>query len=189
MMEEQEVSCYCRKKTHAEVPTYRSFSDSYSAQLRALFWIAVSNFVFPVFFDIALYILIFRAAAHYSAYLIVLITNIYVEIIGVLFATVWAATKHSKSPGPTIANAETLQFARNMAFESGTLDSGVGVNNVCTDDSIGFDKGERSSVSLASQFSIRKTSTVWLPVLLEARCARRFHTTESEWRHNTLPKS
>jgi len=132
MMEEQGVSCYCSKKTPRF--TYRTRSDSYPAQLRALFWIAVSNFVFPVFFDIAKYILMFRDTADYNVYLIVVITDIYVEIIGVLFATVWAATKHSESPGPTI-ELKTLQFARNMASESGTMNSGNVVNVVRTDDS------------------------------------------------------
>ncbi|TFK37248.1 hypothetical protein BDQ12DRAFT_632665, partial [Crucibulum laeve] len=64
---------------------------SYPATLRALFWISVSNFVFPCMFAIAQYILIFRDP-NPNHYLIVLISNIYVAIIGVLFATVWAAT-------------------------------------------------------------------------------------------------
>ena len=122
--------------------TYRTLSDSYPAQLRALFWIAVSNFVFPIFFDIAQYILIFRDTADYNVYMIVLITNIYVEIIGVLFATVWAATKHSESPDPR-TESKTLQFGRNMASESRTMNSGNDVNIVRTDDSSGLDKGEK----------------------------------------------
>jgi hypothetical protein len=142
MMEEQEVSCYCSKKKTPRF-TYRTLSDSYPAQLRALFWIAASNFVFPVFFDIAKYILMFRDTADYNVYLIVVITDIYVEIIGVLFATVWAATKHSESPDPTI-ESKTLQFARNMASESETMNSGNGVLNIVrTDDSSSLDKGEK----------------------------------------------
>jgi len=96
---------------------------SYPAQLRALFWIAVTNFVFPVFFNIAQYILIFRDSDN-NDYWIVLVTNIYVQIIGVLFATVWRATKPSESPSSTIGKAENIQFARNMDSESGTMDSG-----------------------------------------------------------------
>ena len=141
MMEEREVSCYCSKKRHQD--SYRTLSDSYPAQLRALFWIAVSNFVFPVFFDIAKYILMFRDTGDYNVYLIVVISDIYVEIIGVLFATVWAATKHSESPDPT-TELKTLQFARNMASESGAMDSGNGVSIMRTDDSGSLDKGEKN---------------------------------------------
>jgi len=103
---------------------------SYPAQLRALFWIAVSNFVFPVFFNIAQYILIFKDS-DFNDYWIVLVTNIYVQIIGVLFATVWQATKPSESRSPTIGKAEKIQFAtRNMDSESGTMDSGsVGLHS------------------------------------------------------------
>ena len=83
----------------------------------------------------------FKVTADYNVYLIVVITDIYVEIIGVLFATVWAATKHSESPDPT-TDLKTLQFARNVASESGTMNSGNGVNIVRTDDSGNLDKGE-----------------------------------------------
>lgn len=66
---------------------------SYSGRLRAIFWIAVSNFVLPVIFNIAQLVLIFRDNSFvHGTY--VLLVNIYVEIISVLLATLWCSSSH-----------------------------------------------------------------------------------------------
>ncbi|KAF8624144.1 hypothetical protein AX17_007207 [Amanita inopinata Kibby_2008] len=62
---------------------------SYTSKLQALFWICVFNFVIPVILSIAQLIVIFLNSDVFKVYPIFLV-NIYVEIIGVLLATVWA---------------------------------------------------------------------------------------------------
>jgi hypothetical protein len=89
--------------------------------LRALFWIALSNFVFPAFFAIAQYVLIFRDS-NPTHFLIVMISNIYVEIIGVLFATIWAST-YNNEPAVSPVQTHALQFGRNTQAQTTTLDS------------------------------------------------------------------
>ena len=64
---------------------------SYTARLRALFWIAASNFVIPVIFNIAQLVLIFHDESFvHGTY--VLLVNIYVEIVSVLLATLWCSS-------------------------------------------------------------------------------------------------
>lgn len=58
-----------------------------------MFWIAVSNFIFPVIVSITLLVLYFREG-DYLKCLMFLISNAYIEIIGVLMATVWSASTH-----------------------------------------------------------------------------------------------
>ena len=57
--------------------------------LEALFWIAVSNFVIPVVLSIAQLVVLWVSQ---NIFIVapIMIVNIYVEIIGVLLATVWA---------------------------------------------------------------------------------------------------
>ncbi|KAF8638225.1 hypothetical protein AX17_002374 [Amanita inopinata Kibby_2008] len=63
---------------------------SWSALLEALFWIAVSNFVIPVVLSVAQLVVVWVDQNIFDVVPICLV-NIYVEIIGVLLATVWAA--------------------------------------------------------------------------------------------------
>ncbi|TFK33497.1 hypothetical protein BDQ12DRAFT_589428, partial [Crucibulum laeve] len=69
--------------------SYRS-KGTYISKIEGLFWIAVSNFVFPVILCLVQLVFIFRDPTFIIASCIFL-TNDYVEIIGVLLATVWTA--------------------------------------------------------------------------------------------------
>ena len=70
-------------------PAHQSIG-SYGARLRTLFWIALSNFVFPVIFDVAQLILVFRDRNYFEGSSVVIV-NSYVSILGVLFSTIWAS--------------------------------------------------------------------------------------------------
>ena len=89
---------------------------SYSARLRTLFWIAVSNFVFPVIFDISQIVLIFQDNDFIKAAAVVNV-NTYISILGVLFSTIWATGSHrvgestiSESRPPT--NSYSVRMTR-----------------------------------------------------------------------------
>ncbi|KAI1787117.1 hypothetical protein LXA43DRAFT_1098606 [Ganoderma leucocontextum] len=73
---------------------------SYAARLRMLFWIALSNFVFPVIFDIAQLILIFRDPDYMGGSYVVTV-NSYISILGVLFSTIWASGSNRMGEGPS----------------------------------------------------------------------------------------
>ncbi|EJF58932.1 hypothetical protein DICSQDRAFT_128637 [Dichomitus squalens LYAD-421 SS1] len=66
-----------------------SATVSYAARLQTLFWIALSNFVFPVIFDIAQLVMILRDSNYIDGSRVVSV-NTYVSILGVLFSTIWA---------------------------------------------------------------------------------------------------
>ena len=61
-----------------------------------MFWIAASNFVFPICFNIAQVVVIFTT--HETAVPSYLMwTNIYVSILGLVFATVWSNSTRAGS--------------------------------------------------------------------------------------------
>ncbi|KII90343.1 hypothetical protein PLICRDRAFT_528752 [Plicaturopsis crispa FD-325 SS-3] len=67
-------------------------SPSMARRIRGLFFVALSNFVFPVVFSIAQLILLCaspNAAENYVRTGTVYLANVYVNIISVVFATVW----------------------------------------------------------------------------------------------------
>ncbi|KAI1787118.1 hypothetical protein LXA43DRAFT_738876 [Ganoderma leucocontextum] len=73
---------------------------SYYDRLKTLFWISVSNFVFPVILDLALLVLAFRNPRFLDGAYILMVSN-YVDIVGVLLATIWStSTKYPHVPQP-----------------------------------------------------------------------------------------
>ena len=65
--------------------------DSDIDRLKTLFWISASNFVFPVVFDLALLITAFRNASFLEGAYVLMVSN-YVDIVGVLLATIWSTS-------------------------------------------------------------------------------------------------
>ncbi|KAI0351194.1 hypothetical protein OH77DRAFT_1358019, partial [Trametes cingulata] len=78
---------YGRDRVIQSVST--SSTESYSSRIRTLFWIASSNFVFPVLLNLAQLILLFRDRDFVHGTLVFMVDT-YVEVIGVLLATVWS---------------------------------------------------------------------------------------------------
>ena len=74
------------------------FTDAYIHRLRTLFWISVTNFVFPTLLNIVQLILVYRDA-HFLDGIYVFLVNNYVGIIGALLATVWSSSSHWSSGG------------------------------------------------------------------------------------------
>ncbi|THU75730.1 hypothetical protein K435DRAFT_787507, partial [Dendrothele bispora CBS 962.96] len=68
----------------------------FADRIRVLFWIALSNYVFPTVIALAL-LINFVIQRNYSETLLVMLCNIYVEIFGVMFATVWAQSDQKSS--------------------------------------------------------------------------------------------
>lgn len=59
-----------------------------SERLRQIFYISAANFIFPLFFNIALIVCITTNRSPYTGTML-LMTNDYVTVIGVLCATIW----------------------------------------------------------------------------------------------------
>jgi hypothetical protein len=68
------------------------FTDSFTDRIRSLFFIALANFIFPVFFNIVLIIIYYSSDA--SNVIFIVPSNTYVTIFGVVFATIWNHTSH-----------------------------------------------------------------------------------------------
>lgn len=78
--------------------------------------------MFPCLFDVVLFVLFYRDS-NSAHYLIVLISSGYVQIIGVLFATIWRATKDQHSAEDTAVQFSrdlTMQFAANRDVSGGS---------------------------------------------------------------------
>ncbi|GJE97668.1 hypothetical protein PsYK624_138890 [Phanerochaete sordida] len=78
-------------------------SGSLTSKLRALFWIAVGNFVLPVMMNVATIIDVFVDTHYILRISNLLLTNYYVSIIGVVFATVWTSGMATKQHEPHTA--------------------------------------------------------------------------------------
>ncbi|TFY77890.1 hypothetical protein EWM64_g6125 [Hericium alpestre] len=64
-------------------------TSSFGQRLKTLFWISVTNFVFPVMLSIA-QLVIYMASSNYLLALYVEMANFHLTIIGVAFATLWS---------------------------------------------------------------------------------------------------
>ncbi|KAK2467343.1 hypothetical protein APHAL10511_000578 [Amanita phalloides] len=69
---------------------FKSKACGWSSRLEGLFWITVSNFIIPVVMSVVQLVVAWTSQDIFDASPICIV-NIYVEIIGVLLATVWAA--------------------------------------------------------------------------------------------------
>ena len=69
--------------------------------MKTLFWISVSNFVFPVILKVVQVVLIL-GDAEFALGTLVLMANNYITIIGVLLATLWCSEAYweRRAPGP-----------------------------------------------------------------------------------------
>ncbi|KAF7351319.1 hypothetical protein MSAN_01563400 [Mycena sanguinolenta] len=120
-------------------------SDSYASRLRSLFLIALGNFVFPSLLSIIQMIFLFHNAAFLNA-TYVFVTNCYVEIIGVLMATIWAAGDHrSEDRGSSSSGGTQISAIR---YNAGIHVSHSVVRSV--DQSMGEEKGVEMGVFKAA---------------------------------------
>ncbi|KAM5531181.1 hypothetical protein V8D89_015151 [Ganoderma adspersum] len=84
------ASAMMRRGNDADTSHSRSGSSySWAERIRTLYYIAVSNFVFPILFNIAEIVIIFTDPNFFHGATVVTV-NCYVTIIGVLLATIWA---------------------------------------------------------------------------------------------------
>ncbi|GJE92697.1 hypothetical protein PsYK624_088530 [Phanerochaete sordida] len=101
---------------------------SFATRLKTLFWIAIGNFVIPVIFNIAIVIDIFvdpNYVLHASS---LLLTDYYVSIIGVVFATVWSVSMSAEKPEPTVP---IVRFQKTSKPSSTGLSNASRVGSSC----------------------------------------------------------
>lgn len=92
---------------------------SYPARLRALFWIALTNFVLPVIFNIVLLVLVHNETfGNIVTVIAVISVNVYVQIVSGLLATLWC---HSVGPYREPSTRMTLQENKAPIAELSTL--------------------------------------------------------------------
>ncbi|KAJ3897141.1 hypothetical protein F5879DRAFT_1006264 [Lentinula edodes] len=82
---------------------------SFAQRVGVLFWIALSNFVFPAMVTTVLLILNF-VDNNYSHYFLVFICNIFVETYGVIFATMWTSISKQESGGLPSAGVTSVSI-------------------------------------------------------------------------------
>ncbi|KIJ69980.1 hypothetical protein HYDPIDRAFT_104649 [Hydnomerulius pinastri MD-312] len=103
---------------------------SFTKRLQTLFWIAVSNFVFPALFSVAQIIVVYRAVDPVAINQICL-ANTSIAVIGVVFATVWAGSVKRRmdetyATAPQVESSEpkskvgVIQFAPRHLLSDGT---------------------------------------------------------------------
>jgi len=94
-------------------------SQSYHSKLQRLFWIASTNFVFPLIFNLIKLIAVF-AGSDVTLYASLDQVNAYVAIICTVFATVWSSTISFKE---AIAQGDTIASFKPVVFRMETMDT------------------------------------------------------------------
>lgn len=88
-----------------------------SEKIKTLFWISASNFVFPVMLGIVQLVIYMAKPKEYLLAVYVEETNFHLNIIGLVFATVWAAEGHwadANDIKDSSTRISTLQFNNNF---------------------------------------------------------------------------
>ncbi|KAK2467344.1 hypothetical protein APHAL10511_000579 [Amanita phalloides] len=95
----------------------------WSSALEALFWISLSNFVIPVMLSIAQLVVVWKSPNIFNV-VPICIVNVYVQIIGVLLATVWASGTRWQGEHKTtnVSVLTTLQMGVNNS-QTGSRDN------------------------------------------------------------------
>ena len=106
---------------------------TYGSRLKTLFWISITNFVFPCLLSLAQLVALFtdQNAAH-GVYIV--LTNNFIEIIGVLLATVWAsasnwAETHIQNPNDVLSSVKFRIGRRRVIPYHGTMTTTVTVTD------------------------------------------------------------
>jgi len=107
-----------------EVRAFRSTVRGWSSALEALFWIAISNFVIPVMLSIAQLVVVWMSK-DFAVLAMIFTVNVYVEIIGVLMATIWVVGSRWREKDSS--DAPVLTTVTVGMEESPTGYSGVGI--------------------------------------------------------------
>ncbi|KAM5539669.1 hypothetical protein V8D89_006778 [Ganoderma adspersum] len=113
-----EAQAFRRKGGVARVLT--TGSRSYTSRLKALFWIAVFNFVFPVLLNVVIVVLSFRERNVLRTTDVIML-NSFVEIICVLLATVCCTETywdHALPPAPSLASRRPLGMRGGETIDS-----------------------------------------------------------------------
>ncbi|KAI1787115.1 hypothetical protein LXA43DRAFT_896767 [Ganoderma leucocontextum] len=112
-------------KKEADIDTGHSGSDSWTERIRTLYYIAVSNFVFPILFNIAEIAVIFYDPNFFHGAIVVTV-NCYVTIIGVLLATIWAQGSKRGKPARNRSRRHTTTVLASLEFAPRQVMSNAG---------------------------------------------------------------
>lgn len=101
-------------------------ADSVPQKIRTLFWISTSNFVFPVILGVAQLSIYMMSVDNYLLALYVEEVNFSFTIMGVVFATVWAAeSRWADGHNALIKPSSDTTFARGVSVAERQLPLGA----------------------------------------------------------------
>ena len=104
--------------------------DSWTQRVRTLYYIAISNFIFPILFNVAEIFIIFFDPNFFHGATVVTV-NCYVTIIGVLLATIWVqGAKRKDSRHATTTVLASVEFAHPHETFGGDEDEGYPTRSI-----------------------------------------------------------
>ncbi|PIL26380.1 hypothetical protein GSI_12137 [Ganoderma sinense ZZ0214-1] len=126
-------------RKEADIDTGQSGSDSWGQRIRTLYYIAVSNFVFPILFNITEIAIIFYDPNFFHGTTVVTV-NCYVTIIGVILATIWAqGSKRGKPHARRSRGRRTTTVLGSLQFASRHVESQMPDGHESDDDEHAFE--------------------------------------------------
>ncbi|KAJ6556837.1 hypothetical protein DFH09DRAFT_1164581 [Mycena vulgaris] len=107
--------------------------QSYTSKLQRLFWIATTNFIFPLIFGVIQIITIFVGNDPVLSTSFQM-TNTYVAIISTVFATIWSSTTSFKEAMATPSQSNHIASSLPMIFRERTTGTTVSASHSVTND-------------------------------------------------------
>jgi hypothetical protein len=96
----------------------KSISGSLAFRIKTALYIAIGNFIFPVLFNVAMIISVYRDSDFTLHATSLMIANTYVAVIGVAFATLWSAHANSSGKYETQATMPTTMNSDSTDVET-----------------------------------------------------------------------
>ncbi|KAH8818819.1 hypothetical protein DL96DRAFT_372252 [Flagelloscypha sp. PMI_526] len=90
-----------------------------SGQLQKLFYLGLSSFVFPCILNIVSVIISYKASIFLNSFAYVFMANFYIQIVGVLLATIWVSKERSAQLSDSACPAS---LTPSLPFHAATVD-------------------------------------------------------------------
>ncbi|KAH8818817.1 hypothetical protein DL96DRAFT_372244 [Flagelloscypha sp. PMI_526] len=108
-----------KSSSSIEIAATNGTARKISSQLQKLFYLGLSSFVFPCLLNIISVIICYKASIFLNSYAYVFMANFYIQIVGVLLATIWVSKERSAQNSDAACPAS---LTPSLPFHAATVD-------------------------------------------------------------------
>ncbi|KAH8818811.1 hypothetical protein DL96DRAFT_1820206 [Flagelloscypha sp. PMI_526] len=108
-----------KSSSSIEIGTANGTARKISGHLQKLFYLGLSSFVFPCLLNIISVIICYKVSIFLNSYAYVFMANFYIQIVGVLLATIWVSKERSSQHSDSACPAS---LTPSLPFHAATVD-------------------------------------------------------------------